>query len=77
MILGRGRAQTDAAIVAEYHTFLATSSGIGTDRVRNRVGVAAGTVCTRMGKPIGEWTEADVLALLTNRVIVHEPARSA
>ena len=67
MILGRGTAQTDAAIVAEYLAFLDTASGIDTDRVRDRVGVAAGTVCKRIGKPIAEWTEVDVLALFPGR----------
>src|SRR5882672_4190966 len=67
MILGRGTAQTDAAIVADYLAFLATASGIATDRVRDRVGVAAGTVCKRVGKPIAEWTEADVLGLFPGR----------
>jgi site-specific recombinase XerD len=67
MILGRGTAQTDAAIVAEYRTFLASESGIATDRVRNRVGVAADTVCKRIGKPIAEWTEQDMLALFSGR----------
>ena len=67
MILGRGIAQTDAAIVAEYRAFLATSSGITTTRVRERVGVAAGTVCKRIGKPIAEWTEEDMLALFSGR----------
>jgi integrase len=67
MILGRGTAQTDAAIVAEYRTFLASESGIATERVRNRVGVAAGTVCKRIGKPIAEWTEEDMLALFSGR----------
>jgi site-specific recombinase XerD len=67
MILGRGTAQTDAAIIAEYRTFLATSSGITTDRVRERVGVAAGTVCKRIGKPIAQWIEEDMLALFSGR----------
>ena len=57
MILGRGTAQTDAAIVAEYRAFLATASGIATDRIRDRVGVAAETVCKRIGKPISEWSD--------------------
>jgi len=67
MILGRGTAPTDAAIIAEYRAFLASSSGIATDRVRNRVGVAAGTVCKRMGKPITAWTEQEMLALFAGR----------
>jgi integrase/recombinase XerD len=67
MILGRGTAQTDAAIVAEYRAFLASSSGIDTDRVRNRVAGAATTVCKRIGKPIADWTEADMLALFPGR----------
>jgi len=67
MILGRGTAQTDTAIVAEYRTFLTTSSGIATDRIRGRLSMAAGTVCRRIGKPIAEWTEADVLALFPGR----------
>jgi site-specific recombinase XerD len=67
MILGRGTAQTDTAIVAEYRAFLTNSSGIATDRIRGRVSLAAGTVCRRIGKPIAEWTEADVLALFPGR----------
>jgi site-specific recombinase XerD len=67
MILGRGIAQTDMAIVAEYRSFLATSSGIATKCVRDRVGMAARVVCRRIGKPIAEWTEADVLALFPGR----------
>jgi site-specific recombinase XerD len=63
MILGRGTAQTDAAIVAEYHAFLALSSGIESERVCNRVAGAASTVCKRIGKPIADWTEADMLTL--------------
>lgn len=38
-----------------------------TDRVRNRVAVAAGTVSTRIGKPIANWSEADILALFPGR----------
>jgi site-specific recombinase XerD len=67
MILGRGTATTDAAIIAEYRAFLASSSGIATDRVRERVGVAAGTVCKRMGKPIATWTEQEMLTLFSDR----------
>ena len=67
MILGRGTATTDAAIIAEYRTFLASESGIATERVRNRVGVAAGTVWKRIGKPIAEWSEEDMLALFSGR----------
>lgn len=67
MILGRGTAKDDVAIIAEYRVFLASSSGIATDRVRERVGLAAGTVCKRIGKPIGEWTEQDMLALFAGR----------
>jgi site-specific recombinase XerD len=67
MILGRGIAQTNTAIVAEYRAFLCTSSGIATDRIRGRVSMAAGTVCRRIDKPIAEWTEADVLALFPGR----------
>jgi integrase/recombinase XerD len=67
MILGRGTATTDVAIIAEYHTFLASSSGIATDRVRDRVGVAAGTVCKRIGTPIARWSEQDMLALFSDR----------
>ena len=40
MILGRGTAKDDVAIIAEYRVFLASSSGIATDRVRERVGLA-------------------------------------
>ena len=67
MILGRGPACTDEAIIAEYTAFLSSASGITTARVRDRVAVAAGTVCQRIGKPIAEWSEDDMLALLAGR----------
>jgi integrase/recombinase XerD len=67
MILGRGTAQTDAAILAEYRAFLTSSSGITTARVRDRVALAASTVCNRMGIPIADWTEAAILALFPGR----------
>lgn len=67
MILGRGTATTDAAIIAEYRAFLTSSSGIATDRVRDRVGLAAGTVCKRIGTPIASWSEQDMLALFSGR----------
>jgi hypothetical protein len=67
MILGRGSAQDDAAIVAEYRAFLTSSSSIDTERVRKRVAGAASTVCKRIGKPLADWTEADMLALFPGR----------
>ncbi len=67
MILGRGTATSDAAIIEEYQVFLTTSSGIATALVRDRVGAAAGTVCKRIGKPIAAWTEEDVLAIFPGR----------
>jgi site-specific recombinase XerD len=67
MILGRGSAQDDAAIVAEYRAFLVSSSGVDTERVRKRVAGAASTVCKRIGKPIATWSEADMLALFPGR----------
>jgi len=63
MILGRGVAQTEAAIVAEYHCFLDATNALQNDEVRRYVRAAPDTILRRVGKPIEHWTDEDVVAL--------------
>ena len=67
MILGRGTAQTDAEIVVEYQRFLVETSPPASATIRQRLQDAPGVMVRRIGKPISEWTDADLLALYTDR----------
>jgi len=67
MILGRGTAQTDEAIVAEYHQFLDTTNAITNPAVRQYVRSAPRVMLRRIGKPIAEWTDEAILALYRER----------
>jgi site-specific recombinase XerD len=67
MILGRGLATTDEAIIAEYHTFLEQSQDVATPVILQRLQEAPGVMLRRLGKPIAEWREADLQRLVTTR----------
>jgi integrase len=67
MILGRGTAPTDAAIVAEYQQFVLTSSGVVNAAVCQRLQNAPLVMGQRIGKPLADWTEEDILALFVAR----------
>ena len=67
MILGRGTANTDAAIIAEYHTFLEQSQDVTTPVILQRLKDAPSVMLRRLGKPIAAWTEPDLLSLLATR----------
>ncbi len=62
MILGRGRAQTNEAIVDEYQQFL-RATGHLSPKVLGLLQAAAAVLCRRVAKPIAAWTDADILAL--------------
>jgi integrase len=67
MILGRGTAQNDTDVIAEYHDFLAETSPPKTLTILQRLQDAPGVILRRIGKPISEWTDADLLALYEDR----------
>jgi site-specific recombinase XerD len=63
MILGRGAAHTDDAIIAEYHDFLAQSGQITRpDRLRYARNVPR-IMCQQIGKPMLLWSDADILGV--------------
>ncbi len=67
MILGRGTAQTDAAIMAEYHQFLDTTNAISNAAIRQYLRAAPHIMVHRIGKPLDAWSDDDLLALYQDR----------
>jgi len=67
MILGRGTAHSDKAIVAEYHHFLEQSDDVETRTILDRLKEAPGVMKRRIGKPIAQWREGDIFSLYTDR----------
>src|SRR2546421_12900387 len=67
MILGRGNAQTDEAILCEYQQFLQDSGQVPSPSTLKIFGGGAAAVYRRMGKPMGNWSEEDILALYQDR----------
>ncbi len=66
MILGRGSARSDKAILAEYQQFLVQHHSADPKRKRNALQQAPDTLQHRMGKPIRAWDEDQLLAVLTD-----------
>lgn len=67
MILGRGTAQTATAIITEYQAFLQTSDTDMTEVILRRLQEAPAVMASRIGKPVTEWTDEELLALYPNR----------
>lgn len=67
MILGRGTAQTDEAIIAEYHQFLRQTHHMKASIILQRLQEAPGVMLRRIGKPITQWTEDEIIGLYDNR----------
>jgi len=67
MILGRGTAQTDTSIVAEYHQFLQKTSQTRIPAILQRLQEAPGIMQRRLGKPLSQWTDEDILSLYADR----------
>jgi hypothetical protein len=62
MILGRGTAQTDEAIIAEFCQFLEQVGQIrGAERIKDLKRVPA-LLCCRIEKPLSQWNDEDILA---------------
>jgi site-specific recombinase XerD len=67
MILGRGPAQTDQAILAEYQQFLLTHAQVKSGAIQQRLQEAPGVMQRRIGKPLSQWTDDDFIALYQGR----------
>lgn len=67
MILGPGLAHTEKAIIAEYHRFLRANSDIHNPEILIRLRRAPFVMHWRIGKPLAEWRDEDILALYPNR----------
>lgn len=67
MILGRGIAQSDVEIIAEYYDFLATTASPETPTILQRLQDAPGVMVRRIGKSILTWTGAELLTLYEDR----------
>jgi len=67
MILGRGTASTDDAVVAEYQQFLDTTNAITNAAIRQRLKGAPLVMVRRIGKPLAHWTDDDILAVYVGR----------
>jgi len=66
MILGRGTAQTDEAILAEYHQFLLHSCPRCNPSVQMRLLTAPATMQRQIGQPVTAWTGETILALFAS-----------
>jgi site-specific recombinase XerD len=67
MILGRGTAQTDQALVAEYQQFLLDHYQVKSVAIQHRLQEAPRVMLYRIGKPIAQWTDDDITALYLDR----------
>jgi integrase len=63
MILGRGRAQTDEEIIAEYYHFLETMNHFKHPTTVQRVRAIPHSLLRYLGKPIVSWNDEDVLRM--------------
>jgi integrase/recombinase XerC len=67
MILGRGMARTDEAIITEFLQFLEETDSLRHPKLIKRVKEAPLVMRRRIGKPILEWSAEDILALYAGR----------
>jgi site-specific recombinase XerD len=67
MILGRGTARTDEAIIAEYHRLLDDDANRRSVTRLAWLRAAPRLMVDRIGKPIVKWTDEDILSLYNNR----------
>ncbi len=67
MILGQGSAQTEPEIFDEYRQFLNQSGDVKDPELLKLLEQAPECMQRRIGKPLGQWTEDDILALYRDR----------
>src|SRR5947207_3326124 len=63
MILGRGTASTDQEIAEEYRRFLQETGHITHPRLLQKLSRTPEALMARLGKPISNWTDAELIAL--------------
>lgn len=66
MILGRGSAQTDEQIIAEYHQFLSETHDAQRKAMRT-LWHAAEEMQRQIGRPIRDWTDEEIIAQYVGR----------
>lgn len=67
MILGRGSAKTDKAVIAEYFQFLREHEQQENPEIYKRLFGAPEVMLNRIGKPILQWGDDELLKLYVNR----------
>ena len=67
MILGRGTAQTDDEIIAEYHQFLRDNQQQENQVIFQRLYGGPDVMRHRIGKPIRQWSDEEILGLYVDR----------
>jgi integrase/recombinase XerC len=67
MILGRGSARSDKAILAEYQQFVAQHHSADSELKRHGLLRAPQAMRQHLGRPILEWKEDELLGLLTDK----------
>jgi len=65
MILGKGNAQTQTAIIQEYHQFLEGQAFC--PKILKMLKGAPGVMVRRIGKPLSAWEDEDILGLFPGR----------
>lgn len=67
MILGAGQAQTDEAIIAEYHEYLQKVGHITVPSNLGTIKLSPNSMLRVIKKPIREWSDDDILGLVRAR----------
>ncbi len=67
MILGRGTAHTEDELIAEYQHFLSDNQQQATSVILQRLCGAPNVMRSRIGKPIWQWSDEEILGLYLNR----------
>lgn len=67
MILGRGKAKTNEEVIAEYRQFLKDIAPVTSKASHQARYWAPDIMCRRIGKPLDEWRDEDILTLYQQR----------
>jgi site-specific recombinase XerD len=67
MILGQGPAHSEKGIITEYQRFLDEMGDLENATIRERLKNAPGVLRRRIGKPLDQWRDEDLLAVYRER----------
>jgi site-specific recombinase XerD len=67
MIMGCGKATTDAELITEYRQFVTTSRPLQAEPSLRALLAAPAALCKHIGKPIREWTDEDIEGVFANK----------